>query len=238
MTPNSKYEFKNEGFIDRLRHKRANYERDVIDASAKLLEKKQTDSDGRAASLKKRIDEKGAEVVRLYEAGEDLMRLTELRMEVEEMEGSLSLERKLAVMFSNTKLMLRKLLVYTNALIQMGDYSFVIRTIPQRKIPRYVKASRASELSLVTELVSQLLTTVQDRITIVGINKKELDEMIIRENGIAENMLEEHTESNAEKKAKMDDFIARMRQGNASYAVPSFPAEAEAAAKDATASNA
>ena len=238
MTPNSNDEFKNEGLIDRLRHKRANYERDVIDASAKLLDKKQTDSNGRATSLKKRIEEKGAEAVRRYNAGEDVMRLTELRMEVEEMEGSLALERQLSQMFSNTKLMLRKLLVYTNALIQMGDYSFVIRTIPQRKIPRYVKASRASELSLVTELVSQLLTTVQDRITIVGINKKELDEMIVRENGIAETMREEHTESNAEKKAKMDDFIARMRQGNASYAVPSFPAEAEAAAKDATANNA
>ena len=128
-------------------------------------------------------------------------------------------------MFGHLKGMLSQLLVYVDALIRMGDYKYIINTIPEKKIPKYVKASKAEEISLIIELVSELLSTIQDRITIVAKGNEKIKEEIDRIKSVGESMRSGVEKSPEEKKAANDAFMAKMR-GTASFVEP-VPARAQ-----------
>ena len=91
----------------------------------------------------------------------------------------------------------------------MGDYKYVIATIPEKKIPKYVKASKAEELTKIIDITKDLLSTIQDRFTIVSQSSAAFKSEIDRVNSVARSMREGVQKSPEERKAAIEEFKAR-----------------------------
>ncbi len=219
------------GWRVRRLERRANAERAVIDGSVYHISAKLEEASRNITSLRRKVSAASKETLARHDAGESLEVTTALLEEVELIESQLSLEENLMGMFARLKTMLSKLLIFIDALIRLEDYKYVIKAVPEKKIPEYVKASRIEDITVIVELTAELLAKMEKRFTMVSKARNELDDKTARIKGVASQMRSEVEMSDREKRDAIEALRKRTEQREASHAVPVPPqmTETEAA---------
>ena len=213
------------GFIDTRRKKRADKEVSIVQACSNHVEKQYSDSRNKALGYFKKASAEANELIRATESGslpEDELADLEALLSLTEAQYATAQDNKR--LFMNINIMLKQLLIYVETLIDLGDYKYVIKIIPEKDIPKYVKKSSVSELTEVAGIVAEIVDSVQTRLTQSFQGRMEVSDAIAKARAIGEKMREDRQLSSsgrrsiADIKAKYSDTTSRA----AEYTVPNF----------------
>ena len=216
------------GFFEKIRKGRAEKELGIVEASSSYVQKKYNESRLKAAGYRRKADSQAAEVIKLYDSkSAPLEDIEDLKALVELTEAQYSTEQDNKRLFMNIHIMLEQLSIYVKTLIDLGDYKYVTKIIPEKDIPKYVKKSQIDELSAVAGIVADIVDSVQTRLTKSFYGRTEVAEAIKKARAIGESMRKDFLATPSEQKDSMADFKAKYAGAAAtatSYAVPDFSA--------------
>ena len=221
------------GFFERIRKGRAEKELGIVEASSSYVQKKYNESRMKAAGYRKKAEAQAAEVIRLYDSKSvPLEDIEDLRALVELTEAQYATEQDNKRLFMNIHIMLEQLSIYVKTLIDLGDYKYVTKIIPEKAIPKYVQKSQVDELSAVAGIVAEIVDSVQTRLTQSFHGRAEVSEAIKRARAIGESMRKDFQTTPSEQRDSMADFKAKYAGAAStatSYAVPDFSTAAATA---------
>ena len=160
--------------------KRANKERDIVKACVSRMQEKIDDTHNKRANFKQDIANDIAEIKRLYASGVGESTLEIMAESVAHKEAQLELFDGLLTIFSSVRNVLLDLQIQVDAIIGLEWYKYVIKTIPERKLPRMISSENHDDLYEVIELVESILKKIEDKITNVVKDKTEHDKIMKR----------------------------------------------------------
>ena len=169
---------------DRAKHnrlgKRAKKERDIVHACVTHMQDKINDTHVKRAEFNRTIANDIAEIKRLQASGASESTLEIMAEAVLHKQNQVELFDGLLLIFSNVRNVLLDLEIQIDAIIGLEWYKYVIRTIPERKLPRMIRSEDNNELSKVAELVESILQKIEDKISRVVVDKNEHEKIMRR----------------------------------------------------------
>ncbi len=165
---------------------RAQREVKVVGACKDHMQGKVVNMRYKRADLKREIELKEAEVVRLANAGADEHEVNDMANEVAALVNKLEFNDGLADVFSIVRNVLIELETMLDALMEFEWYRYVIRTIPEKKLPAMIRSDDPKDLEKVMELSQQIIQKIEDKIVLTIRDKEKSDQIIRRIKATAE----------------------------------------------------
>ena len=154
---------KKESWLQKRTKLRAEAECAVVDACVMQADSKSKESQEIISELEKLVDTIRAEVAQRYAAGDDVGELNLRRQEAQQYELEIKEERHFKESYMRLVQMLRDVQIMINRLMRMGDYKTVIRIIPEKTLPKYIKALDKDTLEKVLEKTDAIRSKLQER---------------------------------------------------------------------------
>ncbi len=222
---------KKESWRQKRTRLRAESECAVIDACIIQADSMSRDSQKIIADLDKLVKTLSDELAQRYSANDDIGELTVLREEVEMYKAQIVDERDYKEMFMTLVQVLKDLRMQTSRLMRNGEYKFVIRTIPEKALPKYISGATKETLDEIIAKANEIYTILKDRSAEVRMTKVKQDANRKRDRAVYEGLREKNGDTEAQQRAKMERFMADMAKTSPTVPVP---AEMDAASHDAT----
>ncbi|MBR4942742.1 MAG: hypothetical protein IKZ28_01815 [Clostridia bacterium] len=161
----------------------------------------------RKMELIKKIDEEILTAMSMGEEGLDL------DMKIDEAEASKldldTLEKSLHILMS-VQDALRRLSVQVQALIRQEWYSYVIRTIPEKKLPKMIRSESAADMMKLRDIALEILEKINDRVMMESKSKEEGNAKIARTQEVARAMMAESEQAKKDRReAYKKEALAR-----------------------------
>ena len=223
---------KKESWFQKRTRLRAEAECAVVDACVIQADTKSKESQEVISDLEKLVATIRNEVDQRYAAGDDVSELTLRRLEAEQYEAEIQEERDFKGSYLRLVQLLRDVQMMLSRLMRMGDYKTVIRIIPEKTLPKYIKGLDKDTLEEVLEKTDAIREKLRDRIlAITDVTKKRAEERN-RNLAISSSVSEKRTGTVEKQRAELEAFIARGKSATA-HVVP-VPADIETAQTETT----
>ena len=222
---------KKESWLQKRTKLRAEAECAVVDACVMQADSKSKESQEIISELEKLVDTIRAEVAQRYAAGDDVGELNLRRQEAQQYELEIKEERHFKESYMRLVQMLRDVQIMINRLMRMGDYKTVIRIIPEKTLPKYIKALDKDTLEKVLEKTDAIRSKLQERMLEITKASKARAEAKAKNVFTTEFLTEKATGNEAKQRAELEAFIS----GNKTATAPVVPVPANMEAESETA---
>ena len=150
--------------VARRRKKKAETETKIVGICAQSVIDKINESASNCIALEREIDDLELNILRLADAGESEHKIGQLIAKKNEKESSYAMEKMLVTMFESVYEPLVKLKVQLEALLKLGWHKFLIRMVPEKKLPKMIHSMNADDMVKVIEITKKIIRTISDRI--------------------------------------------------------------------------
>lgn len=153
---------------------RALYEAEVVSAVKKHLDDKITEFDDTAIDLAKKLELREREFLAKKGAGGTDRELERLGMAIDRMSNQIDLNDNKTDDFLRVREVILDLEMYVQALIDYELYAYLIKVIPEKKLPAMI--NNESELNKVVELVLVIIDKIERKMARSIKDQKELED--------------------------------------------------------------
>lgn len=213
---------KKESWLQKRTKLRAEAECAVVDACVMQADSKSKESQEIISELEKLVDTIRAEVAQRYAAGDDVGELNLRRQEAQQYELEIKEERHFKESYMRLVQMLRDVQIMINRLMRMGDYKTVIRIIPEKTLPKYIKALDKDTLEKVLDKTDAIRSKLQERMLEITKASKARAEAKAKNVFTTEFLTEKENGNEAKQRAELEAFIS----GNKTATAPVVPVPA------------
>ena len=199
---------------------RAKKEREVVRVCKERMEEKVAIMTERKAEKKQQIEDMELEILRRSDAGEEDVVIQRLVDQLSYVERQAEFDDGIISVFSAVRNVLLDLQVYVDALVQFEWYGYIIRTIPERKLPKMIRSENQKDLLKVMALTQTILEKIEDKIAATVIDKAQFDETMRKIKATAAELKSRYVKENAAGMSKTVEEIRRKRGLAQPLAVP------------------
>ncbi|MBO5363459.1 MAG: hypothetical protein J6A46_03945 [Clostridia bacterium] len=215
---------------------RAKKEGEIVKACIEYMAKKIGIVDTERRAQLALLEDIENEFLKAKAAGEEKITLQIMASNYQSAREELEAIEKSVTLFLSTQDALRRLSAQVQALLRYEWYSYVIRTIPEKKLPAMIHSESEKDMAKVRDLALKIIEKINNRILLEAESKKEGDEKIRRAQEVAGSLLEENARDedaklNALEKAAMLRAAKRAAQTNEMPVPVSAQAAEESQAK-------
>ena len=160
--------------------KRAEAEVAVVKAcKTHMQEKVQAMTEQRnVAKAKKSLIEE--EIIRAADEGEDEIVIQRMIEDLSFAEKQIAFSDGMISVFMAVRNVLSDLSIELDSILQLQWYKYVIRTIPEKKLPKMLQSEKQRDLQRVMELTQAILQKVEDKIAATIQDKAEFERVMTR----------------------------------------------------------
>ena len=216
---------KKESWFQKRTRLRAEAECAVVDACVIQADSKSKESQVIISELERLVETIRSEVKQRFAAKDDIGELTIRKEEALQYELEVKEERHFKESYMRLVQMLRDVQMMINRLMRMGDYKTVIRIIPEKTLPKYIKALDKETLEKVLEKTDAIRKKLQDRMLEITKAGKARAEAKARSAFVSDFVAEKANGTEAKQRADLEAFIAGGK--TATEPVVPVPAEVE-----------
>lgn len=216
--------------VVRGKQARALKERNIVDACRRHVESKCLRAEEQRAQLKRELEAMTKEVIRKDAAGEDEVVLERMLDEIDFKKQEIEFKDGTLSSFTSVKNVLQNLTNEIDALLALEWYSYVIRTIPERKLPKLIRSEKPQDLIRVMELANEILSKIEDKIALDLTAKKEYDRAMRLIKETAREIKEKNGVVDADIRKRLNDLKAVEAEQKAARVMP-VPARRDTAGR-------
>ncbi|MBQ8685910.1 MAG: hypothetical protein IJ514_07045 [Clostridia bacterium] len=160
--------------------KRATKERDIVNACKVRMEEKVLMMATERNKSKRRVAEMEEDILRFADAGEDEVVIQRMIEDRDFVIKQIDFTDGMIAVFSAVRNVLLDLTVELDALLTLEWYGYVIRTVPERKLPKMLRSEKQKDLIKVMEITQKILQKIEDKIAATIIDKREFERVMKR----------------------------------------------------------
>ncbi len=200
------------------------YEAEIVNAVGKHLDDKISEFDTVAIDLNFKLEQREREFLTKTKAGAPERELRRISDSCYRMEMQISLNNDKTDDFLRVRDILFYLEMYVQAVIDYEWYEYLVKVIPERKLPSMI--NNENELSKVTEMVEVIIEKIKRKM-IHSIKDKEELERTLRKIEERAAMMKENYSSNKSKdlNTRMRELEKKYGMENVEYTMPASATE-------------
>lgn len=143
---------------------RATSEFNVILACEQRMKEKRYTEEQLCLASEAKIKELENEALCLADAGESEIKIQRLLDEIAQEKCSYELSKGLCQIFAAVHSSLVDLSAYAKAIMKLEWYSYLIRTIPEKRLPNMIKSENADKMRQIIDMTAAIVEKIEDRI--------------------------------------------------------------------------
>ena len=201
---------KKESWLQKRTRLRAEAECAVVDACVMQADSKSKESQEVISDLENLVATIRSEVSQRYAAGDDVGELTLRKEEALQYEAEVKDEREFKESYMRLVHMLREVQMMLNRLMRQGEYKTVIRTIPEKILPKYIKALDKDTLLEVLEKTDAIRTKLKKKMLAIREASKERAEARAKNEFVSATIAEKKGGTVDKQRAELEAYIKSM----------------------------
>ena len=217
-------------------YRRAASEYEIINACTTRMAEKRYDEEQLCLAAEKRIRNLENEALCLADAGESEIKIQRILDELAQEKCSYELSKGLCQIFAAVHASLTDLSVYATAVMKLEWYSYLVRTIPEKRLPKMIKSENADKMKKIIDRTAAIVERIEDRIVRSCKDRAQAEvrikqikdtarkqkELYEKQYYTAESVIKEVEQAESGKSATMLE-IERLRKARGVNATPTAP---------------
>lgn len=162
------------------KRKRAVRERDIVAACATKMDEKIAVTTKDRADAKRQVEFIEGEILRLADLGEEDIVIQRLVDERDFERKRIDFADGLLDVFFAVRTVLLNLVAEIDAVLRFEWYEYVIKILPEKKLPKLVRSEQQEDLLKVMQLTQTILQKIEEKVSATLVDKQEFQKEVAR----------------------------------------------------------